>query len=404
MLPIRFDDIGPDDILRLISEKASERKILEYKQALEINPDEKRAEFLYDVSSFANASGGDLIFGIADEREDGRATGIPEAISPLQIGNSSAECARLEQIIQSGIEPRIPVVLVKPIEIPNQGPVIVIRVGKSWIAPHMVTFKNRSRFYSRNSTGKLQLDVQQIGAAFAEQRSIGERLRNWKADRIAQALAGEGPVEMEGPFVLLHFISVAALTDEQTLPRVFEETRRGAMYALISGHVERVRYNADGFLLEAGPYQPRGRSYLQIFRNGSLEYGDSFFAGLQYRGKIASRDFEQQIVTIFHCALKLLKELETEEPVYAGLTLIGFKGKELSAGGNSIPVHGQAHKDFDRDVIISPDVMIQNTQEGPPYPTTLLPIINSIWQAAGFPGTIHLNGDDKWDPVVFLSK
>jgi hypothetical protein len=63
MLPIPFDDIGPDDILRLIEDKISERKILEFKQALDIGPDNERAEFLADVSSFANASGGERLRG-----------------------------------------------------------------------------------------------------------------------------------------------------------------------------------------------------------------------------------------------------------------------------------------------------------------------------------------------------
>jgi hypothetical protein len=82
-------------------------------------------------------------------------------------------------------------------------------MGKSWLAPHMVTYANRTRFYSRNSTlGKFQLDVQQIGAAFASQRGMGERLPAWKADRISKAVAGEGPVVLEGPTILFHFVTV----------------------------------------------------------------------------------------------------------------------------------------------------------------------------------------------------
>jgi hypothetical protein len=36
MLPIRFEDITAEDILRLIADKTSERKTIEYKQALSI--------------------------------------------------------------------------------------------------------------------------------------------------------------------------------------------------------------------------------------------------------------------------------------------------------------------------------------------------------------------------------
>jgi len=89
------------------------------------------------------------------------------------------------------------------------------------------------------------------------------------------------------------------------------------------------------------------------------------------------------------------------QPVYVTLTLIGMKGKQLSNdGAESFP--GEAPKEFDRDVITSPDVLIQSTDEGAPFPTTLLPIVNSIWQAAGFPGTIHAR-NGRWDPDVSIS-
>ena len=213
MIPARFDDITADHILRLVEEKISERKTLDYKQALVLNPDEKRVEFLADVCSFANASGGDLIYGVAEERDGGgNATGIPGQLTPLAIDNPATECARIEQLIATGIQPRIPVAQVKAIPLPEGGCVIVLRIGKSWISPHMVTYANRSRFYSRNSsTGKFQLDVQQIGAAFTQQQEMADRLKMWKADRIAKAVSGDGPVGLHGPTVLLHLVSAVGL-------------------------------------------------------------------------------------------------------------------------------------------------------------------------------------------------
>jgi len=179
MLPIGFDDITSEDIMRLVTDKVSERKTLEFKKTLNIGNTEDKAEFLADVSSFANASGGDILFGISDEKgEDGNATGIPSEIVGLTVSNAGTECNRIEQLIQTGLQPRLPVVFVKASVIPERGIVIVIRVGKSWAAPHMVSYANRTRFFSRNSSsGKVLLDVHQIGAAFAEQRGIGERLR-----------------------------------------------------------------------------------------------------------------------------------------------------------------------------------------------------------------------------------
>lgn len=398
MLPARFDDISADDILRLVADKIAEHKVLEYKQALGIGTGDERAEFLADVSSFANASGGDIIYGVSEERDgDGKPNGIPADVVSLRIDNAATECARIEQLVESGMQPRIPVVQVKSVEIPNRGHVIVIRVGKSWIAPHMVTYANRSRFYSRNSsTGKVQLDVQQIGAAFAAQRDIGERLQAWKATRIAKAVAGDGPVTFQGAAILLHLISASALTGEYAFPRIVDQ-RNWQLFQPMSLSGGEYRYNADGYLIASQRLPDGSVSYLQIFREGSLEYGDSYVTSAFRQTAIASANVETSIVITLGHALQLLRALETPEPIFLTLTLIGAKGRQMALpqhyGGAP---HGHLSPAFDRDVIVAPDVLLQNVEEGQPYPSTLLPVINSLWQAAGLPQSPYIRNDGVW--------
>ena len=70
--------IAKEDIESLVNAKVGEKRTLDYKQHWPDNSSEGKREFLYDVSSFANALGGDLVFGIEDEREaGGKATGLP---------------------------------------------------------------------------------------------------------------------------------------------------------------------------------------------------------------------------------------------------------------------------------------------------------------------------------------
>ncbi len=197
MLPINIDQISSEHVTSLLIDKVTERKTLEYKERLPEGSDGAKKEFLADVCSFANASGGDIVYGITDERDaDGKPTGIPESITGVLDENVSGVCTRLEAMVRSGISPRIPSVQAKAVEIPGQGSVVLLRIGRSWIGPHMVTYGGTSRFYSRHSTGKYQLDVQEIGQAFAEQKSLGEELRNWRSDRVARLLS-EGPVRLE---------------------------------------------------------------------------------------------------------------------------------------------------------------------------------------------------------------
>jgi len=391
MLPIRFEDITAEDILRLVTDKVAERKTIEYKMMLTIGTTDEKAEFLGDISSFANASGGDVIFGISDERDgSGNATGVPDEIVGLTFSNSGTVCGQIEQIIQNGIQPRLPILSVKVFDITERGIVIVVRVGKSWIAPHMVSYANRTRFYSRNSsTGRVLLDVQQIGAAFAEQRGLGERLRAWKADRISKAVSGDGPVQLTGPKLLYHFIPASAIMEEaQSYPRTFDRSKWGNGRLLMSLNTERMRYNADVLLLLSRDFPDKGLSYLQVFKNGALEYGDSYVFHA-YGRDIASGNLEGYMVRAFGIALRLLSNLEVSDPVYVTLTLIGVKGKRLAtprSWEDSTP-------GFDRDVILCPDVEIKESLEDEPYPATLLPLVNSIWQAAGIEQTpFFMNG------------
>jgi predicted HTH transcriptional regulator len=176
MIQKPLEQISKEDIESLVSAKVSERRTLDYKQQLPGGSSEDKREFLYDVSSLANALGGDLVFGIEDERDaGGKATGLPSAANGVPCSNVSDEIARLENLTRDGIEPRIQAIQCKIVEGFPSGPVIVMRVPKSLLGPHMVVFGGMARFYSRNSTGKYPMDIGEIRSAFVESTAVGER-------------------------------------------------------------------------------------------------------------------------------------------------------------------------------------------------------------------------------------
>ncbi len=168
MIPKTFDDIDKSDIDALIENSVNESKTLEYKRKLPEALDKGKKEFLADVSSFANASGGDIIFGIEEKPgEDDGNTGVAGKVLPIQSETADQAKQRLEQIILYGIDPRLKV-QIKDIMVneKKQEFVILLRIPQGIASPYMVTHKNASRFYSRNSSGKYQLDVHQIRSAF----------------------------------------------------------------------------------------------------------------------------------------------------------------------------------------------------------------------------------------------
>lgn len=100
MINRQFDEIDSNDIENLIVNQVRESKTIEYKEQLPGNSRGNRKEFLADVSAFANASGGDLLYGIREERdENGKTTGIPEVAIGLSEINADEVIRRLEGII-----------------------------------------------------------------------------------------------------------------------------------------------------------------------------------------------------------------------------------------------------------------------------------------------------------------
>jgi predicted HTH transcriptional regulator len=83
MIDKPLGDIDSEDLQRLQVNGVAESRSLEYKQALPGGTDLERKEFLGDVSSFANATGGDLLYGVTEAREDGKPTGIPKSVDGL---------------------------------------------------------------------------------------------------------------------------------------------------------------------------------------------------------------------------------------------------------------------------------------------------------------------------------
>src|ERR1700676_2776234 len=96
-----IESFNESDLLALIANAVPEGKGIDYKRDQIGSSDGDKRELLYDVSSFANSSGGHLIIGM-DEN-----AGVPTQLTGLS-GDPDAEVSRIEQIIRDGLRPSIP--------------------------------------------------------------------------------------------------------------------------------------------------------------------------------------------------------------------------------------------------------------------------------------------------------
>jgi predicted HTH transcriptional regulator len=142
--------VSPPDLLNLLSNRFRDIKTIDYKLGLPGNSEKDDQEFLRGVSSFANASGGDLIYGMKD---DGEVVGV----QAIDLEN---EIVRLATLIRTEINPRIPNIRIQPLIVGDSREIVVrIRIEKSWLLPHAVKFSGSPHFYSRNSVGPYELDT-----------------------------------------------------------------------------------------------------------------------------------------------------------------------------------------------------------------------------------------------------
>lgn len=135
----------------MIDNQVEEDQHLDYKSAKAI---EDNKEIAKDVSAFANADGGVIIYGIKeyDEREKRH---LPEAFDPItDIKKFSKE--RLEQIINSSISPRISGLLIIPVRLDKDklDTIYVVEIPKSNTA-----HQNQSdlRYYRRYNFESLKM-------------------------------------------------------------------------------------------------------------------------------------------------------------------------------------------------------------------------------------------------------
>lgn len=230
MIRASFDDIALGDIRALVDNRVAERRTLEFKRDLPGGSNDARKEFIADITSFANAQGGDIVFGLAE------ANGSAAAIHGLEIDDLDACSRALEDRILTGADPRIPGVRLKWIAADDGKHLLLIRVPASASAPHRVIVAGSGKFFGRKGNGKYELDTQELREAFTATEALPARLRALHLEAVDTALRDELPAGLgEGPKAIVSVIPVNYFRDRLDL----EITRENALAPFKpGGHME----------------------------------------------------------------------------------------------------------------------------------------------------------------------
>lgn len=386
-----FDRITAAEIQRMIESREEEGRHLDYKESLSV-VGQSTDELLVDLISFANGSGGDIVFGVRESRDaKGLPTGAPDSIAGLGGVNLDAELLALSNAARDRTDPVVRFSYHK-IELADRlGPVVVLRVPQSWTGPHML--KGRPRFYVRGVRGNEPMGIHEIRRAFLGSEGLVDGVRRFRDDRLARILAGELPVRMiAGPLVVVHSIPLAAITGSirYELSEISAATRELHPYA---GSFSGPRPTLEGVAFHGQAGEVETDYVAQIFRSGASEVVWGGFEASQLRPDrvIASQRYEADVVESARQLMQTSRRLGTEPPIFYFVTLLGFDGYTLA---NSRGLERSRQRPFQRSVLTLPECLVESETED--VAIAIRSTLDAAWNAVGITKSPYYDEDGNW--------
>lgn len=376
--------ITEEHLQRLVETGISEGPTLDAKLALPGSGDDHKREFLRDVASMANASGGDLLFGVRDEN------GVIAEILGLEVSSIESEILRLSQLVRDCLDPRVFNLNISHVQLSNKKIVLVVRIPQSLDSPHMITFKSLNQFWIRQSAGKAQMTTSDVRNSVLRTHAQQEQLLQRHRERTITLLSNEGPIPvMEGPFMLVQTVPLMKLQSLDLAQSELQEEFRRIGPPMGSSHGR--WYTFDGYLLAGSRSNEIAHSYRLFGYDGMVEAVMVYYVQQGESGGpcFSIDDMDSEITRLIDENVNALKAMNVHLPIAVLVSVCGVKGAKFRRQGDDrydiadrLPV--AYHK-----LVLPPLVL-------PEYPgdlrDALLPLLDRLWQSAGFPRTLAPRG------------
>lgn len=408
-----------NDLQGLCDRKVREGTQLDYKDELPHTNDEGKKEFLRDVTALANTDGGDLIYGLREERDGDEKTAIAGKVIGVEDLKFDEKRLWMENLVRDNTEPRLLGVGFHPVAIDEKHTALIVRVPRSWNGPHVVSYGNHWRFYARNSAGKYPMDVAQLRDAFLASSSLHQKLEDFRSRRL-ETLNIERPVGRACLVIHLQPFDSSRRGFELDTSKAGFLTDNLLPGSALNAH-PRARHNFDGLQTRIGDDSLR---YVQIYRSGIVEEVDSVVLNEKSKNQknvIDAIELERVLFRAVGRRLALLKGLGVLAPVMLQISLLGvrhFKLKARMSGYGGIHLEKVYEDEIDRDDLILPGLLIDNLPEleleGPPRidgslqiykswdtaQSIIQPLLDIVWNAAGLARCLHYDGTGKWRGMI----
>lgn len=391
MIPIPFDQIDRAALQRLIDQHRSEDHTIEYKERLPGNADSEKVSWLLKpVCSFANSEGGDLLLGVRADQ------GQPTELVGVDVGASDADATflRLEQVLRSSIEPMVRGVRIRSVAVDQGRSIIVIRVPKSWTAPHRVR-GNRS-FYARGAAGSFELDVPQLRQAFLLSDGIQKEIEGFRAERVAKIVADDTPVALQpGLKMVVHVLPLSSFTSGSTVPAGRFSENPHHMMPPDAGSAS-WQLGLDGITVyEVSGSGELSGSYSLFFREGRAEFVRTFERRNENGNHfLPSTYYEDLCIKSVRAAVQRLNEFDIGAPFYVGFSLINAKGYRLGVSQMVAFMNDRELRPFDHHHMLFPMIEVQDAATDPSR--FLRPAFDLVWNAGGMAESLNYDSEGNW--------
>jgi hypothetical protein len=137
--------------------------------------------------------------------------------------------------------------------------------------------------------------------------------------------------------------------------------------------------------------------YATMMRRGIVEAVDSTIIRRREGGLLIPPDhFERSLIHVTRLYLENLAGVGVPPPAFLILTLAGVRGARMW-----MPAHAMAHpfdtvRGIERDVLRFPEVLVEDY--GADASTLIRPVLDAVWQAAGYAASPNYGSDGNWQP------
>lgn len=381
-----FESLSAGDLTELVSGQVPEGLYIEYKRETYGRSDSDKREALKDVSAFANSHGGHLIIGISEEN------GIPVSVSGINDIDADAEILRLEQMVRTGIEPRITGIKTRSIALTGGGYAFIMRIPKSWNPPHRISANNSNRFWVRNSGGAHEASVEELRNMFTLTSDAIEKAKQFRQDRVDFITREQGIRPLEGGGrLIMHIVPLSAFSNPNQLD--LEAAHANHMLFRPLGSMGMTpKFNFDGFINERGGEQNNG--YTQVFRNGIIEATKSGIVR-EIRGNqsIPGRGIEGYIFEVLSPYINGLNNIGISPPCIIMFTLEGVEGARYLVRE---PMFIEDIHPIDRPCLFLPECILSDFGTDADHHRSVKPAFDALWNTMGFSGSQFFNEEGLW--------